>query len=273
MNIAVMSPHCHGNGNTTVAALVAAALAKQNTKVCLTHLTGKSEAIFPYYNITNMGANTADAIQLTKLIRTGGMQKNSLSNYCKSVSENYDIFSLDSQVDIPDEEIADVIRYIAQNAPYDYVIFDVDENSLDKPNTQAVIENADCILLVMSQAITELNRFMQMKATFISRTSKIPKIVIVNKYRNILGTVKEFAAKVGVKDTKHWHPIHHNLYIRSLANNGQMLFLTEAIRKREGEVVELDTDIQKIVKDIITTKHAMSKTRAANSLKEEELDE
>lgn len=272
MNIAVMSPHCHGNGNTTVAALISATLAKQNTKVCLTHVACKSEAIYPYYNISNNGANTADAIQLTKLIRTGGMQKNSLSNYCKSISDNYDVFSLDSPVDIPETEIADVITYVAQNAPYDYVVFDVDENSLDKPNVQAVIDNADCIILVLSQMITEMNRFKGMKATFISRTSKIPKIVVVNKYRSILGTIKEFASKFGIKDIRHWHYIHHNLYVRSLENSGQLLFLSEAIRKKEGEVLELDTDLQKIVKDIITTKRNISKNRTSGT-KEVELDE
>ena len=266
-----MSPHCHSNGNTTVAALLSATLAKQNTKVCLTHVVAKSEAIYPYYSITSNGFT--DAIQLIKLIRTGGMQKNSLSNYCKNVSNNYDIFSLDSSVNIPDVEIADVVTYIAQNAPYDYVIFDIDENNLDKPNVQAVIDNADCIILVLSQMLTEINRFNKMREIFVSKTNKIPKIVVVNKYRNSLGNLKDFAAKIGVKNIKHWHYIHHNPYVRYLENMGQLLVLSEAIRKKEGEVLELDSDLQKIVKDIITTRHNISKNRSRQSLKEEASDE
>ena len=61
MNIAVMSPHCHGTGNTTSAALIAAALAKQNVKVCLTHVKAKSDALYPYYNFS-AGAGTTDAV-------------------------------------------------------------------------------------------------------------------------------------------------------------------------------------------------------------------
>lgn len=273
MNIAVMSPHCYGNGTTTIAALISAALAKQNTKVCLTHITAKSDSIYLYYNIANGGINTTDAIQLTKLIRTGGMQKNSLSNYCRNISENYDVFSLDSEADIPEAEIADVVSYITQNAPYDYVVFDVDEKGLDKPAIQAVIEGADCIILVLSQSITEINRFKAIKSAFISNTRKVPKIVVINKYRNFLGTLKEYAVKLGVKDTRHWHYVHDNPHIISCENNGQLLFLTEQIKKRNGEVLELDADMQKIVKDIISTKRKISKKRSVSSIKEEELDE
>lgn len=273
MNIAVMSPHCHGNGATTIAALISSTMAKQNTKVCLTHVTAKSESIYPYYNITSGGTNTTDAIQLTKLIRTGGMQKNSLSNYCRNISDNFDVFSLDSDTKIPETEIADVVTYIAQNAPYDYVVFDVDENSLDKPAVKAVIENADCIILVLSQALTEINRFKAIKSEFISLTRKVPKIVVMNKYRSSLGTLKEYAAKLGIKDTRHWHYVHDNHNIISCENNGQLLYLTEQIKKRNGEVVELDADIQKIVKDIISTKRNFSKKRSGSSMEEEEFNE
>lgn len=273
MNIAVMSPHCHGNGTTTIAALISTSMAKQNTKVCLTHVTSKSESIYPYYNITSGGTNTTDAIQLTKLIRTGGMQKNSLSNYCKNISDNFDVFSLDSETKIPEAEIADVVKYIAQNAPYDHVVFDVDENSLDKPAVKAVIDGADCIILVLSQMLTEINRFKSMKSTFLLSTNKVPKIVVMNKYRNSLGTLKDYASKLGIKDLKHWHYIHDNPHIASYENNGQLLFLTEQIKKKNGEVLELDTDIQKIVKDIIYTKRNISKKRSGSSLVEEELNE
>ena len=273
MNIAVMSPHCHGNGNTTIAALIAAAMAKQNAKVCLTHVTDKSDSIYPYYSITNSGTNTTDAIQLTKLIRTGGMQKNSLSNYCKNVSDNFDVFSLDSDTKIPETEVADVVSYITQNGPYDYIVFDVDENNLDDPAVKAVIDGADCIILVLSQRITEINKFKALKSAFISSTRKVPKIVVMNKYRNVLGSLKDYAAMLGVKDTKHWHYVHDNYNIISCENTGQLLYLTEQIKKRNGEVVELDTDIQKIVKDILSTKRNISKKRSISSMVEEDLNE
>lgn len=271
MNIAVMSPHCYGNGTTTVAALIAATMAKQNTKVCLTHVTAKSDSIFTYYKILNN--NNTDAIQLTKLIRTGGMQKNSLPNYCKNISDNYDVFSLDTNANISEMELADVVTYIAKNAPYDYVIFDVDEKGLDKPTVKAVIDGADCIILVLTQSITEINKFKAIKSEFISCTRKVPKIVVMNKYKNSLGTLKDYAAKLGIKDTKHWHYIHDNLNITSCENTGQLRLLTDEIRKRNGEVLELDADLQKIVRDIIATKRYMSRKRAVNSMVEEEPNE
>lgn len=273
MNISVMSPHCHGNGTTTIAALISTTLAKQNTKVCLTHVTAKSESIYPYYNITSGGANITDAIQLTNLIRTGGMQKNSLTNYCKNISDNFDVFSLDSDANIPETEVADVIRYITQNAPYDYVIIDVDENSLEKPAVKAAIEGADCIILVLTQMLTEINRFKAMKSTFLSCTHKVPKIVVMNKYRNSLGTLKEYAARLGVKELRHWHYVHDNPYIISSENTGQLLYLSEQIKKRAGEVLELDADLQKIAKDIISTKRHLSIRRSGISPEREEMNE
>lgn len=268
-----MSPHCHGNGTTTIAALISSTMAKQNTKVCLTHVTAKSESVYSYYNLSSGGTNATDAVQLTKLIRTGGMQKNSLTNYCKNISDNFDVFSLDSETNIPDAEIADVVSYIAQNAPYDYVVFDVDENSLEKPAVKAVIDNADCIILVLSQMLTEINRFKAMKSMFLSNTHKVPKIVVINKYRNSLGTIKDYAAKLGIKDVRHWHYVHDNPNIISCENNGQLLYLTEQIKKKNGEVLELDIDIQKIVKDIISTKRNISKKRSGGSTEVEALNE
>ena len=270
MNIAIMSPHCHNNGNTTVTALIAATLARQNKKVCLTHVTDKSEAIYPYYGIVGGGANATDAVQLTKLIQTGGMQKNSLSNYCKNITDNFDVFSLDASTIIPEEEVADVLTYILENAPYDYTVVDVDENSLDKVNVQTVIDHADIIILVLSQIITEINRFKAMKGTFVTRTKKVPKIVVVNKYRNILGEIKDYATRLDIKDTRHWHYLHDNPHIALCENTGKLLFLSEQIRKKNGDVLELDTDLQKIVKDILETKRSANKWYTS---KKEEFDD
>jgi len=268
MNIAVMSPHCHGNGNTTSAALIAAALAKQNVKVCLTHVKAKSDALYPYYNFS-AGAGTTDAVQLTKLIRTGGMQSNNFVNYCKNISEGFDLFSLDTSdtdksVVISEEEVTDVVDFIAKNAPYDYVVFDVDENSLDKPNVMKVIEDADIVVLILSQAITEISRFKGMKNQFTSRISKLPCIVVVNKYRSTLGNIKDLAKEIEVKHIEHWHALHDNPYVIWCENQGKLAYLTSEIKKNNPDVIELNIDLQKIAQDIIYTKRELSRKRAAS---------
>ena len=130
MNIAVISPHVHGNGNTTVAALIAASLAQRNSMVCLTHTRIKSEALFPYYSITS-SVSRSNPIQVVNLIKGGGMNSSSVPNYCRNVSDRFDIFSLDSDEPdkIFDEDVADVIDYLARSAPHEYLVIDVDENS------------------------------------------------------------------------------------------------------------------------------------------------
>lgn len=257
MNIAIMAPHVHGNGSTTVASLLAASLSQRNAKVCLTHVKGKSESLFPYCSLSSTVQHSSP-IQIVNLIKMGGMNAKNVPNYCRNVTARFDIFSLDmtekESESVSDEDLAEVVTYMAQNAPYDYVIFDVDENSFDKPAVQALLQHIDCAVLVLSQKTIELELFRKKQKLIAAKLRKIPTIVVVNKFRDILGSIKEIASSVGVKNTKQWYTLHSNENVLYCENKGLLKTLTEQMAKKNGDVLDVEYDIQHIIQGIMMVK-------------------
>ena len=255
MNIAVISPHVHGNGNTTVAALIAASLAQRNSKVCLTHTRIKSEALFPYYSITS-SVSRSNPIQVVNLIKGGGMNSGSVPNYCRNVSDRFDIFSLDSDEPdkIFDEDVADVIDYLARSAPHEYLVIDVDENSFDKASVKAAFNAADCFVLVLTQKTIEAKLFNDMKKLIVAKCAKKPVIVVVNKFRDMLGSIKDLATSVGLTNTRQWYTLHSNDNILYCENTGQLRLLSDKMYEKNGDVVNVEYDIQHIIQAIMTIK-------------------
>ncbi len=271
MNIAVMAPHVHGNGVTSSAALIASGLSQRNVKVCLTHVKGKSEALFPYYSI-NSTAQHSSPTQIVNLIKMGGMNQKSVPNYCRSVSDRYDLFSLDADEsdDITDGDVADVVKYMAINAPYDYIVFDVDENSFEKPAVKELLLHTDCVILVLSQKTIEMNLFKSMQKLITAKLRKFPVMVVVNKFRDSLGTIKELAASIGIENTKHWYTLHSNEWILYCENKGNLKYLSEQMHEKNGEVIDIEYDIQHIIQGIIAAKSAL---RVASNLERQMREE
>jgi len=268
MNIAVMSPHVHGNGTTTVAALLASSLAIRNSKVCLTHVKSKSETLFPYYSISSTAQHTSP-VQIVNLIKSGGMNSKSVPNYCRNVSDRFDIFSLEATEEdgVTEEDVADVVKYLSESAPYDYVIFDVDENSFDKPAVKSLLNHADCAIMVLTQKTVEMELFKGMQRLILAKLRKIPTIVVVNKFKDMLGTIKELASMLGVKNTRQWYTLHSNDNLLFCENHGSLKFLSEQMKERNGDVIDLEYDMQHIIQAVLQVKRD---SRTASNVQREQ---
>lgn len=264
MNIAVMAPHIHGNGRTTVAALIAGELSTRNRHVCLTHARSQSESMYSYFTFNEVDSST-NPQQIVNLMKGGGIQKDHIPDYSRNISDYLDLFSLNEslqQGNISEENQAEVINFIARNAPYDFMIYDVDENNMEQSSVKAILSEADCVVLVLTQAVTELNRFKEIKAQFVSKTKKLPVIVVINKYAALYGKVKDVGDVIGVANTKSWRKLHFNAYIQYCENKGQLRFLLEQIQKRNPDVIELDSDIKHITQNILQIKREKRKERS-----------
>lgn len=263
MNISVISPHIHGNGNTTVAALLAYELASRNKSVCLTHVTSKSESMFPYFGLEESDDQTSNPLQLINLIREGGLRKEDIGNYCREITDCFDLFSLDTFVskggkekNVSDEQMQTVLNFICKDFPYDYIVFDIDENSLEKENVKLVLDHTDCLIIVLTQSLTELRRFSEQKARILKQTAGIPNLVVINKYIDSIGTDKDTAKVLGIKKPSKWYHIRFNQWIPYCENRGKLKYLAEQIQKRNADVIELDSDIKHLVSGIQSIKQA-----------------
>ncbi len=263
MNIGVISPHIHGNGNTTIASLLAFELASRNRTVCLTHTRTKSESMFHYFGFKETDDRTSNPVQIINLIREGGIQKQDVKNYCRQVTDRLDLFSLDAFIAKPgkesgvsSEQMDIVTRFIATSFPYDYIVFDVDENSLDNSAVRITLEYADVLVFVISQSITELKRFAAEKTKILKQTGNIPSLVVVNRYCDLIGTIKNTAGVLGIRNPKSWYPVRLNQWVPYCENRGELKYLAERIQNRDARVLELDYDIKKLAGGIQNVKQA-----------------
>ena len=263
MNISVISPHIQGNGNTTVAALLAFELASRNKSVCLTHITSKSESMFPYFGFEESDDQTSNPLQLINLIREGGLRKEDIGNYCREVTDRLDLFSLDTlisksgkETSVNAEQMQTVLSFICKDFPYDYIVFDIDENDLEKENVKMALAHTDCLIFVLTQSLTELRRFADQKAKIMKQTANIPNLVVINKYCDIIGNINEVASVLGIKRPNKWYHIRFSQWIPYCENRGQLKYLAEQIQKRNANVIELDSDIKHLASGVQSIKQA-----------------
>lgn len=253
MNIAVMSPHTSKNGTTTIAALLSYELSARNKKVCLTHTKPKSNALVSFFHIDEAEDKTANPIEITNLLREGGIRKNDISDYCKSIKENFELFTFNSD-DIEFESFCDVLEFICTSFPHDYTVFDIDAEELDSKECRTVLKYCDCIIYVFSQNSTEYKSFKENKKRYFHYIKKIPNIVVVNKYNGIIGNMDDVAHGIGMKKANKWIKVSYNPYVAWGTNQGQLVTVYEFMKKRDYRLVDVDSDIKNIVNSIMSIK-------------------
>ena len=273
MNIAVIAPHVHGNGCTTIAALIAAEISNRNKKVCLSHVRSKSDSFLPYFSLQRIEDSTPKS--LVTMIKQGGIQKESISNYCRSITDKLDLFSLDRDIqegELSIEDVSVVAEFMLTNSPYDYVVYDIDENDMHFPVTKTILDYTDCMVLVLTQATTELNRFKEVQSYFskVAKKRQIPVIVVLNKYDPLYGDTKTIAAKLGITNyraIRKWKTVRYNRYVPYCENKGNLNLLNERMHNRQPEVLDISTDIANVVKEIGTIRAGQRKIRSKVQIK------
>jgi hypothetical protein len=253
MNIVVMSPHTGHNGNTTISSLIALELSSRNRKVCLTHALLKSNSLYSYFGIRHIDDKTNNPVQIINLIRGGGIRKNDIGDYCKPVANNLELFSLNSN-GITEEQHCVTIDFICNGFPHDYVVFDMDDNDLYSKVSDTIINSCDCIVYVLSQGVAELAHFNTIRQDIIDRIGNIPMLVVVNKYTDIVGSMKDVAASIGIRRANKWYKINYNPWISYGTNKGKIAFIYENMVKKEYHVVDIQNDIKLLVNGIMSVR-------------------
>lgn len=270
MNIAVMSPHGSNNGTTTIAALLSYELSVRNKKVCLTHGKTRSNSLFTYFGISESEDKTVNPSEISKLIIEGGIRKNDISAYCKGITENLELFTINSN-DIDKISFSKVLDFIGNNFPHDYTVFDMDMEDLSGSQCQTILNNCDCIVYLFTQNITELNEFKKNKENYYRAINKIPNVVVVNKFNGIIGSMDEVACAIGLKKASKWVKISYNPYIPWGANQGKLITVFDLMKKRDYRLVDIDSDIKNLVHAIMNIKQVVRTSRINDRYKKKEV--
>jgi hypothetical protein len=199
---------------------------------------------------------TNNPIQIINLIRGGGIRKNDIGNYCKPIGENMEIFSLNSQ-SIAEELHNVTMDFICNGFPHDYVVFDLDDNDIYSKTNEIILDSADCVVYVLSQDVAELAKFNEIRQDIMDRVGNIPMLVVVNKYTDIVGNMKDVAASIGIRRANKWYKINYNPWIAYGTNKGKISFIHENMLKREYHVVDIQNDMKLLVNGIMSVRGIM----------------
>lgn len=249
MIVAVVSPHTHNNGNTVASILTAVGLANLKKKVFLSHTNPVSESFYTYLGLKKFEDKTSTPTQLVKLIKQDAIKSEDITDYCKSIIDNLDVFTND-KLNFNDDDMLTLMECVLKVLPYDFAVIDVDTDGGEVADY--VISKADVIVLNVTQSYMELNKFNAMKEKLLKEYKDKIIILLCNQYCSIVGKDREVTEKLGVK-TK-CNVIHRNSWIQWACNNGKIVDILKNIKLKDYRVVELNSDINSIATSIIKAK-------------------
>lgn len=255
MRIAVVSPHQNNNGNTSLAMLIALELASTGKSTCISHTKPLSDSFYKYLNFIGYQDKTSTPSQIVKIIKEGGLSGEDVTDYCKRVSENLEAFTNNAS-NFSQMEMDFMVHYMLKSFPHEHLVLDVDSEDINKD----IIELSDVIVLNINQSVVELTKFYENKEKIMSLLGNKPILVVVNNYNSINSTLKETANAMGIKKPNNWVVLHHNPWIAWATNHGQLNQLYTKIKAKDKRVIELNSDLYKIVSQLLKAKS--SKKRA-----------
>ena len=252
MVVSVISPHTQGNGNTVTAIFTALGIGTMKKKVLLTHTDAISNSLYMYLGLHNFEDKTSTPTQMVKLLKEGAIQAEAIPDYCKNIDDNTYVFTNKNQ-NFTDEDMESFSRYLVENSDFDYIVYDF--NNFNSKTADYILKKTDVVILNFTQSFIELDKFKEdtMKYAKMLQGKKI--LVVCNKFENTVASDKDVVKRLGLKAPV--QVIHYNKWVAYGCNKGTLLNIYKNIRKKDSRVIELNSDINKLVS-------AISKIRIQN---------
>ena len=259
MNIVVMSPHDNKTGNTTVASVIAMRLAMKGRKTILTNVAGSSDSLMTYFGYNKKdGESKINAHRLVQMLKDGVIKTEYVDDYCYTIADNYSMFVGDPKDELDDSERAFITSHIMQYFPHEFKVIDFDApvESIKNETEQNVLKRADLVVLVVEPNIQSLKKFKTTMNQIQDDTKHVPIFVVVNKYCNVIESVKSIASYSGIKSPNRWLTLRYNPYIAWGSNNGRMAEVFKFMGTSDTRVFDVAQDAGNIVNAILRLKVA-----------------
>lgn len=258
MRIAVISPYAEHNGKTTVAMLLGLQLAKSARKVCLCHTKPISDSVYQYLGLTSFTDKTSTPSQIVKILREGDVSADSVSDYCKNVTEQFEVFTNNFK-NFSRDDMQYMLDYIVQSFPHEHVIIDVDNEDMEY--NKKIISMCDVVIYVATQDIADAKNFRDAKEDFTKLINGKPLLVVVNKYNSTKGTLGELARWMGLRKPNSWLVLHENPWITWATNHGKIETLYRLAHRKDPRVIEINSELSKIGVSLMKAKTLTDKKK------------
>lgn len=258
MRIAVISPYAEHNGKTTVAMLLGLQLSKSARKVCMCHTKPISDSVYQYLGLNSFTDKTSTPSQIVKILREGDVSADSVSDYCKNVTEQFEVFT-NNYTNFSRDDMQYMLNYIVESFPHEHVVIDVDNEDMEY--NKKIISMCDVVILVVTQDIADAKNFKDEKEDFTKLINGKPILVVVNKYNSTKGTLGELARWMGLRKPNNWLVLHENPWITWATNHGKIETLFRLAHRKDTRVIEINSELSKIGVNLMKAKTLTDKKK------------
>ena len=258
MRIAVISPYAEHNGKTTVAMLLGLQLSKSARKVCMCHTKPISGSVYQYLGLNSFTDKTSTPSQIVKILREGDVSADSVSDYCKNVTEQFEVFT-NNYTNFSRDDMQYMLNYIVESFPHEHVVIDVDNEDMEY--NKKIISMCDVVILVVTQDIADAKNFKDKKEDFTKLINGKPLLVVVNKYNSTKGTLGELARWMGLRKPNNWLVLHENPWITWATNHGKIETLFRLAHRKDARVIEINSELSKIGVNLMKAKTLTDKKK------------
>lgn len=252
MKVTVIAPHASHVGRTSLAILVAMELSKGFKKTCVCHTKPISDDMYTYLNFNKFEDKTSSPSQLVKMLREGDVEADSLSDYCKFVTESFEVFT-NRSTNFTVEDMEYITEYIINKFPHENIVVDVD--NVNSEFNKKIISKCDVVILCITQDVLEAENFYKNREEFSELTKDKPVITVVNKFNSTKSSIKELASWLHIKKPNGWLILHDNPWVAWATNHGELNQLYRVISKKDSRTIGLDNELNKIVAKLVQAKN------------------
>jgi Flp pilus assembly CpaE family ATPase len=177
---------------------------------------------------------------MVKLLEADIISHEDIKDYLFAIDNNLDLMhTANDHTNKEDSER--LLSFILENLPHDLIITDVNSEPYEA-TTQKVLEEADLVIVVISQSMDVLGKLRRWKESeYFPDPAKV--VYVINEYDANVSAARDVANKIGIKYTK-VTKFSMNPFIRKMSNTGKLTELMTHILKKDIRVIELNTDLR-----------------------------
>lgn len=259
MIISVVTPHEQNSGNTTLALLMAHALADLKRNVFFSHVKPKSPSLYTYLGLSAFDDKTSTPTQLVKLMREGAIRVADIGDYCKNDVEYLDIFTNYSD-NFTQDDMDTLLEFVTSSpdSEYEYQVFDIDAD-ISHPSALHVLKKSDIIVLNLNSSVHSLEIFKETQPSLFKLFKDKKVIMVVNKYDSRVSKLKDVAKLIGAKTSP--YQLRYNSWLQWACNRGKLSYLYLQGKAKDGDVIDIHKDVTTLALGVSKARVAILKQR------------
>lgn len=227
MKISIASALHGQTGNTTVALMVAHALAlTQHQNICITHANFGNPVLSNYLGVESVDDVTRSLSHVTKMLKNNMLRAEEVPDYALKVFDGLDLYS-SSKLSIDMAELLAFYDFLLTKMTiYNHIVIDVDAG-ITSDVSKLAMSISDILIIPVTHNQTVLDESRRFKEEVgkilqkMRRRRELKVFFLLNHYHPELSTYKTVASKLGVRPQK-LLTLHYNTGLIKSCNNGKI---------------------------------------------------